>query len=224
VAITNPRWTLSCEVGSRAFAPKTRGVLEALGYLLVSSQSDASTSDYGYGTDLRLVDAARHSAKSTPGKLLIRDVEDRSTTPIILFGRGAAKLPADPRIVATIEKPANIGLLYPALQNALEPTPRQKPRSAAALPASCTGADQRFVGAVLSLSEGGCLFRSTEAIPADQPLQLLFPLPGERMVSTRAWVVEQIDADVTLRFDNTTTRSRRAIAGFVLDRLVENQR
>ena len=223
MAITKPRWTLSCEVGPRAFAPNTRGALEALGYLLVSPQPSRSTSKTGYGTDLRLVDAVGLSTESTPDEIL-GGAKDRSTAPVILFGRGDARLAADPRIVATVETPASIESLYPALQSALEPTPRQRPRSAAELPAACTGVDQRFVGAVLSLSEGGCLFRSTKAIPVDQPLQLLFPLPGERMVSTRAWVIEQNGGDVALRFENTTTRSRRAIAGYVLNQLVGSQR
>ena len=210
------RWALSYEVDPRAFAPKTREVLGALGYRLIAPRTSRPTTELGYGTDLRLVDAKNHSTTSQVSDA----VENGSATPIVLFTNGDGEPAADSRVVATLQTPIEIGSLYPVLQSALEPTPRRTPRADAELPATCTHSNQRFIGAVLSLSEQGCLFRSSDTIPSDQPLQLLFPLPGERMVSLRASMIEQNGGEVGLRFENPTTRSRRAISGYVVDQLV----
>jgi hypothetical protein len=122
-------------------------------------------------------------------------------------------------VIGCVERPARVDALYPLLQKALEPTPRRSARVATLLPARCTRADRRWAGAVLSLSREGCLFRTLEAMPPGLELNLIFPLPLGRMVSTRARVLRQDGEQVSMAFSHPPAQSSRAISEYVEGRL-----
>ena len=126
---------------------------------------------------------------------------------------------SDSRVVGTARRPARLEDLYPLLQKALENTPRLSARASTQLPGRCTYDDRRAMGAVISLSEGGCLFRTKAPMVVDQLIQLLFPLPLGTMISTHAQVIGQRDHCVALAFDGTEPPVREAVAQYVEQRL-----
>jgi hypothetical protein len=75
------------------------------------------------------------------------------------------------------------------------------------------------MGAVVSLSEKGCLFRTSELLAIDQRLNLLFPLPMGQMVAARARVIGQQGPSVGLIFDDMAPPVREAVAQYVEKRL-----
>jgi hypothetical protein len=205
------RRTLASYVSPHAFAPRTRGVLQGLGYRVVPIATQGRFADDRWQPDLRIVDE-RHLEKLPFENYLPR-------TPIIVLVGGRPRGIADARVVGCVPRPADVEALYPLLQQALEPTPRRSARAATLLPARCTRADRRWVGVVVSLSREGCLFRTQEAMPPGLELNLIFPLPLGRMVSTRARVLRQSGEQAALEFTHRPAQSTRAIGDYVEQRL-----
>jgi hypothetical protein len=160
---------------------------------------------------LRIVDE-RHLEKLPDENYLPR-------TPVIVLTGGRPRVLQDPRVIGCVARPAEVSALYPLLQKALEPTPRHAVRAPTLLPARCTRADRRWTGALLTLSRGGCLFRTLEAMPPGLELNLIFPLPLGRMVSTRARVLRQDGDRVAMAFAHPPAQSTRAIDEYVEGRL-----
>jgi hypothetical protein len=117
-------------------------------------------------------------------------------------------------------RPARFQDLYPAVQEVLEHTPRSHPRIATTLPARCAYDDRTCTGVVVSLSEGGCLFRSADEPSGERETSLQFPLPGPGVVSTRARHVGRRGNGLGLAFRELTSESRVAISQYVMDRLI----
>jgi hypothetical protein len=140
-------------------------------------------------------------------------------TPVIVLTSGGPLASRDPRVIGCVSRPAEVHTLYPLLQKALEATPRRSVRAATFLPARCTRADRSWSGAVLSLSREGCLFRTLAAMPPGLELNLSFPLPMGRMVSTRARVLRQNQDQVAMAFARPPAQSSRAIDEYVESRL-----
>jgi hypothetical protein len=205
------RRTIASYVPSHAFAPRARGVLEGLGYRIVPVATQGRFSDDRWEPDLRIVDE-RHLAKLPGENYLPR-------TPVIVLTSGGPLATTDPRVIGCVPRPAEVHALYPLLQKALEPTPRRSVRAATFLPARCTRAERSWSGAVLSLSREGCLFRTLEAMPPGLELNLSFPLPMGRMVSTRARVLRQNQDQVAMAFSGPPAQSSRAIDEYVQSRL-----
>jgi len=205
------RRTVASYVPPQAFAPRTRGALAGLGYRIVPIATQGRFADDRWEPDLRIVDE-RHLDKLPDEKYLPR-------TPVIVLTGSRPRTHADPRVVGCVERPAGVDALYPLLQQALEPTPRRAARVATLLPARCTRADRRWVGAVVSLSREGCLFRTLEAMPPGLELNLIFPLPLGRTVSTRARVLRQHGEQVGMAFTHPPAQTTRAIGEYVEGRL-----
>jgi hypothetical protein len=205
------RKTIASYVSSHAFAPRARGVLEGLGYRIVPVTTQGRFSDDRWEPDLRIVDE-RHLEKLPDENYLPR-------TPVIVLTGSRPKPIRDARVVGCVARPAGVEALYPLIQQALEKTPRRSARVVTLLPARCTRADRRWVGAVLSLSREGCLFRTQEAMPPGLELNLTFPLPLGRMISTRARVLRQYGDQVGLEFTAPPAQSALAIADYVESRL-----
>lgn len=201
------RRILASYVPSRALAPGARAALEALGYAVVPATNLGRFAKPEGTVDLRLTDV----------RLL--DRLPRDPVPVILLGNGRGPLPEDDRVVGCVPRPADVATLYPLLQRALEPRPRRAARALAHIPARCTRADRRWSGEVLRLSQAGCLFRGTAELPAGLELNLSFPLPAGRMVSTRARVSNHTPAGAGLDFRSLPAPARDAIGEFVQRRL-----
>jgi hypothetical protein len=198
-------------VPPQAYARRVRAALEGLGYRIVPVATRGHFEDDSWSPDLRIVDE-RHIDRIPAEDYLPR-------TPVVLLTGGLRAPCQDRRVVGTVPRPATLQDLYPVLQRALEDTPRSTARTATELPGRCTQSDRRWMGAVVSLSERGCLFQTREPLAVDQPLNLLFPLPMGQIVSARARVVGQQGLSVRLVFDNMATPIRKAVAHYVEGRL-----
>jgi len=205
------RKVIASYASPRAFAPRTRAALEGLGYRVVFAATRGRFEDDAWKPDLRIV-SDRHVDRLPAEDYLPR-------TPIIVLGGGRNREWHDRRIVGEVARPARLDDLYPLVQQALEETPRRAARAPTQLPARCTRADQRWVGAILGLSTAGCLFRTTADLAPETDLNLLFPLPRGRMISTRARVVNRSGELVGMAFHDPPPQSRLAITDFVVERL-----
>jgi hypothetical protein len=208
--VQNPR-LIASYVPPQAFARRVRAALAGLGYQIIPVATRGRFDDDSWEPDLRIVDE-RHIDRIPPEDYLPR-------TPVILLTSGPRGPCRDRRVVGTVPRPATLRALYPLLQRALEDTPRSAARTPTELPGRCTQSDRRWMGAVVSLSEGGCLFQTSEALAVDQTLNLLFPLPLGQMVTARARVVGQQGRSVRMVFDDMAVAARTAVAQYVEGRL-----
>jgi hypothetical protein len=68
---------------------------------------------------------------------------------------------------------------------------------------------------VLSLSENGCLVRTSEPMDLGAELEVAFELPRAGLIETRAETSYQLVSDTGLVFQSTPAASRRAILSYV---------
>lgn len=205
------RARIASYVGPHSFAPYTRAALEALGYEVVSAFAMGRFDDASWQPELRLADE-RHLAK-LPDRVADPD------TPIVLLTGARDRDVCDPRVAGTVRKPAELNDVYALLQRCLEQTPRRLPRVDTVLSARCIRADHRWVGNVVTLSEGGCLFRSSEALEPGECMNLQFALPRNGIISTRGRVVHVLEGAAGIAFSEPSLNVRRHIGDFVVQRL-----
>jgi hypothetical protein len=118
-----------------------------------------------------------------------------------------------------VQRPAELVPLYQLIQEQLEEYPRRTPRVRTQLSARCVHADRRVVGAVVSLSENGCLFRANEDLDEGLRMNLQFAIPSVGLLSTRAECVRQERDAVGLVFTDPPLETRHCINDFVSHRL-----
>ncbi len=198
-------------VPPQAYAPRVRAALENLGYRIIPGVTRGRFEDDSWEADLRIADE-RHL-----DRIPLEDYLPR--TPVLLLTGGDRVTWQDRRVVGSVPRPATLKDLYPILQQALEDTPRAAARAPTELPGRCTQSDRRWMGAVVSLSERGCLFQTSESLATDQQLNLLFPLPLGQIVTARARVIGQQGPSVAMVFDDLAPPSREAVAHYVERRL-----
>jgi hypothetical protein len=199
-------------VPPQAYAPRVRAALEGLGYQIIPVATRGRFEDDSWEPHLRIVDE-RHI-----GRLPAEDYLPR--TPVLLLtGRRGQVASRDRRVVGTVPQPALLSDLYPILQRALEDTPRIAARAPTEIPGRCTQSDRRWMGAIVSLSEKGCLFQTSESLAMDQRMNLVFPLPLGQIVTARARVIGQQGQSVGLVFDHMAPPIREAVAHYIEGRL-----
>jgi hypothetical protein len=186
------------------FAPGVWTALERLGYELVPARRSAEA------PVARIVAAGRLSELST-----------EATVPIILIGEPQSQGGDDPRVIGVVRPPAELLDLYPLLQSALEEHPRAAPRIPTSLPARSLREGVDTPGAILSLSEKGCLLRSASSLPGYGSLHLQFMLPDQGVIYTRAEPRHQAGNESGLAFQRLAAASRTAIARFVTRSLTQ---
>jgi hypothetical protein len=195
-----------------AFAPHARSILSKLGYAIVPAEDVGSLPEpfRGRTPDLRVVDEARWDELPRDGRVPM----------IVLTGRQGVRV-EDERIVGALPRPAGLHELYRLVQLALEETPRTAARVSTQLPARCRFKGKEWQTRVLSLSETGCLLRSTEPVPLGTHVQISFDLPSSGPIDTRAETAYQMPPDLGLIFHEIAPASRRAIGEFVSQALAE---
>ncbi|MBW2290613.1 MAG: hypothetical protein JRG90_22735 [Deltaproteobacteria bacterium] len=189
---------IEVRVPSRDLAEGVETALGRLGYELLPARIRAEA------PDARFVAAGRLS------RLPAAAIE-----PVVLFGGMRSKDAEDPRVVGVTGRPAGLHELYELLQGALEQTPRIVPRVSASLPARSFREGVDAPGAILSLSERGCLLRSTVVLPGDGALKLQFALPDRGLIDTWAEPCNKAGRELGLVFDGLPDASRFAIADYV---------
>jgi hypothetical protein len=205
------RAVIASHVPPEAFERDACRALQSLGYEIVPAGVPAGRAGRPARCDLRIVDEASLDQIAE---------EDSEPVPTIVLTRQPAPLPANRQVVASLTRPALFQDLYLALQTALEATPRSYPRVATTLPARCTYDDRACTGVVVSLSEGGCLFRGADEPSRERQTSLQFPLPGPGLISAPARHVGRRGSGLGLVFQSLTSRSRAAISEYVMDRLI----
>jgi hypothetical protein len=203
-----PLRLLVTHAAPEAFAPMARTILARLGYRIVDPDDlAAAAAELGVETpDLRLVD--ERSLADVP------DDEDPPVPILVLSGRHGVT-GADPRIVGAIRRPAGLHEIFRLVQQVLEDTPRSTPRVATHLPVRCRRGEREWRGAVLSLSENGCLLRSPEALLLGGTLTLGFELPKSGALEVGGEVGYQLLPDFGVVFNATAPGVRQAIADYV---------
>jgi hypothetical protein len=194
---------IEVRVPSRDFAPGVQRALEQLGYELVPARRRAEA------PDALIVAADRLSRLSA-----------ETTAPIILIGGPRSQGGDDPRVIGVVRPPAEILGLYSLLQDALEAHPRAVPRIPTALPARSLREGVDTPGAILSLSQKGCLLRSASSLPGYGSLHLQFMLPDGGPIYTRAEPRHEAGNESGLAFERLADASRAAIAEFVTSSLI----
>ncbi len=91
------------------------------------------------------------------------------------------------------------------------------------LSARCSHGEQRSIGAVLSLSEGGCLLRSGERLSRGAKVCLQFALPSFGLISTQAECRYAREGDAGLAFSESGSDVRHTIAHFVTAQLAAGE-
>jgi hypothetical protein len=201
-------------VGPKSLAPRVLEALRALGYTMVDLDSERVADEARGACGLWLVDEDRLSELPGP--------DEEADRRILLIASARNATADDARIFATTRRPARLGAVYEMIQSALESTPRSAPRVRTQLSARCIRGEQRSIGAVLSLSEGGCLLRCGERLARGARIDLQFALPSFGLISTRAECRYAREGDAGLAFSDSATDVRHTIAHFVTSQLAAN--
>jgi hypothetical protein len=208
-----PRWLIVSYARAEAYVPLTRVILAKMGYSIVSAEEweDLPTADSDRTPDLRIVDERRLGE--------IPEDEGLSEVPmIVLTGRHGVS-GVDPRIIGAVPRPAGLHELYRLIQQTIEDTPRSTPRVATHIPARCRNGEREWHGAVLSLSENGCLLRTPEPVNLGSQIEISFDLPRLGTIETEAESAYQLVPDTGLIFHRTSAAFREAILSFVEESL-----
>ncbi len=207
-----PNRLLVTHAAPQAFAPMARIMLAKLGYRIVEPEEfPAAAAELGLERPhLRLVD---ERSLADAG-----EEEDPPVPIVVLCGRHGVT-GADPRIVGAIRRPAGLHEIYRLVQQVLEDTPRSTPRVPTHLPARCQREGREWRGAVLSLSENGCLLRSPEPLLLGSRIALGFELPRSGKLEVDAEIAYQLVPDMGVVFNATSPSVREAIGAFVASAL-----
>jgi hypothetical protein len=201
-----PRRMLVSYASPEAFAPVTRPMLARLGYAILTPEQFAAVARDDELPDLFVAD--ERSLADLPDDLGGR-------VPVVALTGRYGVTGADPRIAGAIQRPAGLHELYRVLQELLEDNPRSTPRVPAHLPARCQQEERQWRGAVLSLSENGCLLRSPEPLPLGSSLHVSFDLPRRGTLRLAGDVAYQLLPDLGIVFNGAPRRDREAIADWI---------
>jgi len=207
-----PRRVLVMHAAPEAFAPRTRLLFQKLGYSIVDPDELAVllASEACGRPDLRIVDErSLGEVPEDPGPQV----------PIVVLSGRHGVTGADPRIVGAVRRPAGLHELYRLVQQVLEDTPRASPRIPTHLPARCRVGDREWASSVLSLSENGCLIRSSEMPTLGTRLEMSFALPRAGVLRIDAEIAYQLVPDLGIVFNGTSPAVRDAIKSYVQDAL-----
>ncbi len=203
-----PRRILLTHAAPEAFTEMSRTILTKLGYALVTPEEfPACAASMGRDVpDLRIVD--ERSLAEVP--------EDGfPSVPIIVLTGHHGVTGADPRIVGAVRRPAGMHELYRLVQEVLEDTPRTTPRVLTHFQVRCHCDGKEWTGAVLSLSESGCLLRSAEPQMLGSRFTLSFALPRSGTLELEAEVTYQLIPDLGMTFHATSPSDRETISDFI---------
>ena len=190
-----------------AYVPMARAILGRMGYAIVSPEEWHESELAAREPELCLVDERRLDE--------LPDEPPFPSLPLILISTRGAPFAGDRRVVGAIARPAGLHELFRLLQRALHATARSCLRVSTNLPVTLRHAGREWHGALLSLSENGCLVRTPEPMDLGAELEVAFELPLAGRIETRAESSYQLVSEVGLVFQGTPPASRRAIQSWV---------
>lgn len=213
--ILQPEHLILTGARSEAFVGSTRLILGRLGYRIFSVRelAEAEEAGGGPGRQIEMLILDEH-------RLLAADeLDPDGLLPIILLtGRAGIRTP-DSRIIAAVKKPAGLHDLYRIFQQHFEERSRTTLRVETDLPATCQRRGKVWTASVLSLSDNGCLLRSSESIPLGTTFDLTLELPFVGAIQIKAESAYQLVPDLGLVFNAIEPQARRAIGEYVVDAL-----
>ena len=186
-----------------SLAPRVLEALRALGYAFVDEDAGDDCRD----AHVWLVDADRLDG--------LAPLPDQGDLRVLVIASARDRVRDDPIVFAQTKRPGRLRSVYAMIESALERTPRRSPRIPTRLSARCIRSDRRAIGAVLSLSEGGCLLRTGEPLRKGAKLDLQFALPDYGLISTRAECRYVRRGDAGLAFAAPSADVRHTIAHYV---------
>jgi len=196
-----------------AYVPLARAILGRIGYAIVTDTEWRETELASRTPELAIVEDR-----------LFEELPDEApfaSLPLIVIASPNGSAPyEDRRVVGAVPRPAGLHELFRLLQRALESPARNALRIPTNLPVRLRRDGHEWQGAVLSLSENGCLVRTPEPMRLGTELDVAFELPRIGMIETRAESAYTLVADTGLVFQATSPASRRAILDFVERQLV----
>ena len=202
----------------RSLAPRVYQALQALGY---SIRSEAFECADGAISDPKL----EHNGVWLVDENRLRELPGPGVAPharILLISSSHRASSTDRRIIAQTPRPARLAPVYSMIQAAVEVRPRRTPRIQTNLSARCLRAKRQSTGAILSLSEGGCLLRTPVDLKKGLKVNLQFALPDYGLVSLSAECRYMRKGDAGLEFIDPAPDIRHSIAYFVTLQLAEN--
>jgi len=203
--------TLVAYARPEAFVPRTQAILAHLGYRIVSADEFDGLPPGEDGEprrpDLAIVDERRLGE--------IEEADGEGPLPLIVLTGRNGVTGADSRIVAAIKRPAGLHDIYRVVQQVFEEFPRATPRVSTHLRAVCRRRGKEWSGAVLSLSENGCLLRSTEEVPLGSEVDISFELPRIGRVQVAGETAYQLVPDLGLVFSSIEPDIRADITSYV---------
>lgn len=204
---------------SEALGPGTDVMLSRLGYRMMRPETFAelASDDPSFEPDLLVVDDRR--LDELYAQASGEEPDATGGARIVLLTGGGRAADDDPRVVGAVRRPAGLHDLYRLMQQIFEDTPRTTPRIATQLSARCARGERNWEGRVLSLSENGCLIRSTEAIGLGQRILLEFSIPNRGPIRLDAEAAYQLMPDTGLVFNAVAPDQRKSIERFVSDTL-----
>jgi len=195
-----------------ALGAMTEVILSRLGYQLVLPETFAllKAENRDLRADLLLVDERRLEE-------VVEDEERHGEVriPILLLTGTQGATGDDPRILGAIKRPAGLHDLYRLIQQVFEDRPRSTPRVPTHLRALCESRGSQWEGRVLSLSENGCLIRTSEVILLGQKVQLELVFPQAESIALEAEAAYQLLPDTGLVFTAVEPSRREALGRFV---------
>ncbi len=178
-------------------------------------------------TRAAFLDLARDVAPEQPDLIIadenrlaeLSDFIDDSQIPVILITGRRGIREDRPNIIAAVRRPAGLHDLYRILQLHFEETPRSAPRVSTNLNARCSREGRSWTASVLSLSENGCLLRSSEPIPLGSTLDLTLQLPAVGAIEIHAETAYQLVPDLGLVFSAIPANVRQSLESYVANAL-----
>jgi hypothetical protein len=190
------------------FASHSRPILRRLGYAIEIAEAPEAPLEVPKVADMYVADEHRLAEVPEAGSAT-------PSVPVILLTGRRGFAGSDLRVIAAVKKPAGVHDLYRILQQVFEEHPRATPRVATHLRAQCHRKGQNWGAAVVSLSENGCLLRSSEGIPLGSTVNLVFDLPKVGTVQVEAESAYQLLPDTGLVFSAIPHFVRNAINTYV---------
>jgi hypothetical protein len=195
-----------------AYVPLARAILGRMGYAIISLD------DWRERPAL----AARQPELAIVEDRRLGELADYpffAASPIILLTQKGVEDSDDRRVIGALARPAGVHELYRLLQQALEDRPRGSLRVATHLPAQLRVRGRDCQGALLSISENGCLVRAPEPMPLGTEIALSFELPHRGRIDTTAQTTYQLRPATGVVFQSTSAAMRSAIRSFVEEHL-----
>jgi hypothetical protein len=148
----------------------------------------------------------------------LADASDKTPPILLLTGRSGIRR-SHPEVVAAVKRPAGLHDLYRILQQYFEDVPRNTPRVSTHIRAECNRNGRVWSAAVVSLSENGCLLRSSQSVPLGSHFDLSIRLPRVGTIEIEAESAYQLVPDLGLVFNSVQPWMREAIQAYVVDAL-----